>query len=52
MNNAESELSKSATTEDFSLVQNVGSREVQRMVKHNTLNAIILYFIKNRLTTP
>jgi hypothetical protein len=38
---AEGELSESATTEDFSVVQQEGSREVQRMVKHYNLDAII-----------
>jgi hypothetical protein len=38
---AEKELSEPATTEDFSVVQQEGSREVQRMVKHYNLDAII-----------
>ena len=38
---AEDELSESATTEDFAVVQREGSREVQRMVKHYNLDAII-----------
>jgi len=38
---AEDELSESATTEDFSVVQQEGNREVQRRVKHYNLDAII-----------
>jgi hypothetical protein len=37
----EGEFSESATTEDFSVVQQEGSREVQRIVKHYNLNVII-----------
>jgi hypothetical protein len=37
---AEDELSESATVEDFSVVQQEGIREVQRMIKHN-LDAVI-----------
>ncbi|GBU28149.1 hypothetical protein R84B8_01707 [Treponema sp. R8-4-B8] len=38
---AEGEISESATTEDFSVVQQEGNREVQRIVKHYNLDAII-----------
>jgi hypothetical protein len=38
---AEDELSESTTTEDFSVVQREGSREVQRKVKHYNLDALI-----------
>jgi len=38
---AEKELSESATAEDFSVVQQEGNREVQRIVKHYNLDAII-----------
>ena len=38
---AEEELSEKATTEDFSVVQKEGSREVQRNIKHYNLDAII-----------
>jgi len=38
---AEGELAELATTEDFSVVQHEGSREVQRMVRHYNLDAII-----------
>ncbi|MDR2941062.1 MAG: virulence RhuM family protein [Treponema sp.] len=38
---AENELSESATAEDFSVVQQEGNREVQRVVKHYNLDAII-----------
>jgi len=38
---AENELSEPATTEDFSVVQQEGNREVQRIVKHYNLDAII-----------
>ncbi|MCL1849799.1 MAG: virulence RhuM family protein, partial [Bacteroidetes bacterium] len=37
----EGEISESATTEDFSVVQKEGNREVKRMVKHYNLDAII-----------
>ena len=37
----EEELSESATTEDFSVVQHEGNRDVQRRVKHYNLDAII-----------
>jgi hypothetical protein len=37
----EGEISESATTEDFSVVQQEGNREVQRIVKHYNLDAII-----------
>jgi hypothetical protein len=43
---AEGELSESATAEDFSVVQQEGSREVQRMVKHYNLDAIIAQLAK------
>jgi len=35
------ELSESATTEDFSVVRQEGNRDVQRIVKHYNLDAII-----------
>lgn len=38
---AEGELEESATTEDFSVVQNEGGRAVRRMLKHYSLDAII-----------
>ena len=38
---AESELNEVSTTEDFSVVQQEGNREVSRMVKHYNLDAII-----------
>jgi hypothetical protein len=38
---AEGELIESATTEDFSVVQNEGGRSVRRSVKHYNLDAII-----------
>ena len=37
----EQELSESATTEDFSVVRQEGSRQVQRKIKHYNLDAII-----------
>ena len=37
----ENELSEAATTEDFSVVQTEGNRDVQRKVKHYNLDAII-----------
>jgi hypothetical protein len=50
---SEKELSESATAEDFSVVQKEGSREVQRMVKHYNLDAIIAvgYRINTRRAT-
>ncbi|MDR3269745.1 MAG: virulence RhuM family protein [Tannerella sp.] len=38
---ADGELNEKATTEDFSVVQNEGDREVARIVKHYNLDAII-----------
>lgn len=38
---AEGELTESATTEDFSVVQNEGGRAVRRTLKHYSLDAII-----------
>ena len=38
---AEGELNEISTTEDFSVVQSEGSREVCRMVKHYNLDTII-----------
>lgn len=38
---ADEELAESATTEDFSVVQTEGSRQVSRRVKHYNLDAII-----------
>jgi hypothetical protein len=38
---ADGELFESATTEDFSVVQIEGSRDVQRTIKHYNLDAII-----------
>jgi hypothetical protein len=38
---AEDELGESATTEDFSVVQQEGPRNVQRTLKHYNLDAII-----------
>ena len=38
---AEEELAESATTEDFSVVQQEGKRKVQRRVKHYNLDTII-----------
>lgn len=38
---AEKELNEFSTTEDFSVVQQEGSREVSRIVKHYNLDAII-----------
>lgn len=38
---AEGELTESATTEDFSVVQNEGGRTVRRTLKHYNLDAII-----------
>ncbi|WP_205010675.1 virulence RhuM family protein [Nitrosomonas oligotropha] len=38
---AEGELEESATTEDFSVVQNEGGRAVRRTLKHYSLDAII-----------
>jgi prophage maintenance system killer protein len=38
---AEQELSERATTEDFSVVRQEGSRQVQRQIKHYNLDAII-----------
>jgi len=38
---ADDELTESATTEDFSVVQTEGSRQVNRRVKHYNLDAII-----------
>ncbi|PTQ77752.1 virulence RhuM family protein [Nitrosomonas oligotropha] len=38
---AEGELAESATTEDFSVVQNEGGRTVRRTLKHYSLDAII-----------
>lgn len=38
---AEGELTESATTEDFSVVQNEGGRAVRRTLKHYNLDAII-----------
>ena len=38
---AEEELNEEATTEDFSVVQKEGNREVQRSIKHYNLDAII-----------
>lgn len=37
----EQELSEIATTEDFSVVRQEGSRQVQRQIKHHNLDAII-----------
>ena len=37
----EDELSELITTEDFSVVQQEGNREVQRTIKHYNLDAII-----------
>lgn len=37
----EQELSESATTEDFSIVRQEGSRQVKRQIKHYNLDAII-----------
>jgi hypothetical protein len=37
----EQELSESATTENFSVVRQEGSRQVQRQMKHYNLDAII-----------
>jgi prophage maintenance system killer protein len=37
----EQELSESATTKDFSVVRQEGSRQVQRQIKHYNLDAII-----------
>jgi hypothetical protein len=50
---AEGELSESATAEDCSVVQQEGSREVQRIVKHYTFDAIIAvgYRINTRRAT-
>jgi hypothetical protein len=50
---SEKELSESATAEDFSVVQKEGNREVQRMVKHYNLDAIIAvgYRINTRRAT-
>ncbi len=38
---SETELSEEATTEDYSVVQKEGNREVCRTVKHYNLDAII-----------
>ena len=38
---AEEELSEKATTEDFSVIQNEGTRTVNRLIKHYNLDAII-----------
>jgi hypothetical protein len=50
---SEKELTESATAEDFSVVQKEGSREVQRLVKHYNLDAIIAvgYRINTRRAT-
>jgi hypothetical protein len=50
---SEKELSESATAEDFSVVQKERNREVQRMVKHYNLDAIIAvgYRINTRRAT-
>ena len=50
---AEEELLEKATTEDFSVVQQEGSRNVQRRVKHYNLDAIIAvgYRVNSRRTT-
>jgi hypothetical protein len=49
----EDELSESTTAEDFSVVQQEGNREVQRVVKHYNLDAIIAvgYRINTRRAT-
>ena len=38
---AENELAEKSTTEDFSVVQTEGNREIKRNVKHYNLDAII-----------
>ncbi|VCU71103.1 hypothetical protein PIGHUM_03183 [Pigmentiphaga humi] len=38
---AEAELAEAATTEDFSVVQEEGTRRVRRRVKHYNLDAVI-----------
>lgn len=50
---AEEELSESATTEDFSVVQNEGGRGVRRTIKHYNLDAIIAvgYRVSSRRAT-
>jgi hypothetical protein len=50
---SENELAESATAEDFSVVQKEGNREVQRLVKHYNLDAIIAvgYRINTRRAT-
>lgn len=50
---AEEELAESATTEDFSVVQNEGGRGVRRTLKHYNLDAIIAvgYRVSSRRAT-
>jgi hypothetical protein len=50
---AEEELSEAATTEDFSVVQHEGSRDVRRSLKHYNLDAIIAvgYRVSSRRAT-
>jgi len=50
---AESELEETATTEDFSVVQNEGNRTVTRTIRHYNLDAIIAcgYRINTRRAT-
>jgi len=50
---ADGELSESATTEDFSVVQIEGSRNVNRMITHHNLDAIIAvgYRVKSKRAT-
>lgn len=50
---AEGELEESATTEDFSVVQNEGERAVRRTLRHYSLDAIIAvgYRVSSRRAT-
>ncbi|MDR2146234.1 MAG: virulence RhuM family protein [Tannerella sp.] len=50
---SEGELNEISTTEDFSVVQHEGNREVRRMVKHYNLDAIIAvgYRVNSRRAT-
>jgi len=50
---AEGELSEASTTEDFSVVQTEGSRDVKRPTKHYNLDAIIAvgYWVNSKRAT-
>ena len=45
---ADGELEESATTEDFSVVQTEGKRQVKRQIKHYNLDAIISVGYRSR----